>query len=126
MLLPSYRSCKKQMLQNLHSDAHGGYWFTPSQPSSETPTSPTPRQSGGGTAPTAIHTSDNQVVDHLVKTPAPPLPPPTPPVNDNPLTVHQIIHIKDEVEYQSDAFDLINTNIMTPNQITICLYYLSN
>ena len=65
---------------------------------------------GGGTASTARHTSDSQVDDHLVNTHVPPPTPTSPPVDDIPPTFRQCIHAQEEVEDQSYAFDLINTN----------------
>jgi len=47
---------------------------------------------GGGAAPTAQHTSDNQVGDQLVKTPAPPPPSTTLPVDDISPTARQFMH----------------------------------
>ena len=63
-----------------------------------------------GAAPTARHTSDSQVGDQLVNTPATPPPPPALPVDDVTPTAIQVIHAQKEGEDQSDPFDLINNN----------------
>ena len=76
---------------------------------------------GGGNAPTARHTSDNQDYDQLSNIPALPAPSPTPTVDNMYCTTYQVVHAQEEAEDQNDAFDLIKSN----NYNTKSDYYLS-
>ena len=110
--------CYYHLTDRVNSTCYKLFTVTHREATGSTPTDPAQRPQrppfrgnlGGSAVPKLQHTSGNQVGDHLINTPDPLPPPPTPPVNDISLTVFQVMHTQEEVEDQNDAFDLIKTN----------------